>query len=36
MTFREGYVDCLSKLAINESGYYLKLLGDNTLHSDDI
>jgi hypothetical protein len=35
ITLREVHVDCLFKLAIQESGYDIKLLGDETIGSHD-
>jgi hypothetical protein len=32
---REAHVDCLIKLAIQESDFVIKLLGDETIRSDD-
>jgi hypothetical protein len=35
ITLREAHVDCLFKLAIQESGFDIKLLEDETIRSDD-
>jgi hypothetical protein len=35
ITLREAHVDCLFKFAIQESGFDIKLLGDETIPSDD-
>jgi hypothetical protein len=35
IALREAYIDCLFKLAIQERGFDIKSLGDETIHSDD-